>query len=72
MRRLPPFLLAAASLWATAAPAEAIDVTITGVEGVLRDNVAAFLSLKRFADRADLDQDRVDRLALRAKREATP
>lgn len=71
MRRLPPFLLVAASLWATAAPAEAIDVTITGVEGVLRDNVAAFLSLKRFADRADLDQDRVDRLALRAKREAT-
>lgn len=72
MRRLPSFLLAAASLWAAAASAAAtIDVKITGVDGILRDNVAAFLSLKRFATRADLDQDRVDRLALRARGEAT-
>ena len=64
-------LLAAASLIASAAAAATIEVRISGVEGALRNNVEAFLSLKRYANREDLDQDRVDRLALRARREAT-
>jgi translocation and assembly module TamA len=69
---LAPFLLAAAGLiTATTAAGSGIDVDITGVEGALKDNVAAFLSLKRYANAPDLDQDRVDRLALRARREAT-
>jgi len=46
-----------------------IDIEITGVDGALRDNVIAFLSLKRYAGATDLDQDLVDRLALRAERE---
>jgi len=71
MRRLPLNLTAVTCLLAPIACwAAAIDVRIAGIEGPLRDNVAAFLSLKRFANRADLDQDRVDRLALRARREA--
>lgn len=72
MRRLAILTAFAAWLTVTAAQAAAvIDVRITGVEGALRDNVAAYLSLKRFADAKDLDQDHVDRLALRARREAT-
>jgi translocation and assembly module TamA len=63
--------LAASWLAAAAAAAQGVDVEIVGVEGALRDNVAAFLSLKRYAGSSDLDQDRVDRLALRAEREAT-
>jgi translocation and assembly module TamA len=71
-RHLASLLLAAAGLTTVAtAMAAAIDVNIAGVEGALKDNVAAFLSLKRYADAPDLDQDRVDRLALRARREAT-
>ena len=66
--------LAATWLAATAAVAAAttpvIDVRIAGVEGPIRDNVAAFLSLKRYAEAADLEQDRVDRLMLRARQEA--
>jgi translocation and assembly module TamA len=73
MRRLPTFaLLALAALRAGAGlAAPAIDLEVRGVDGALRDNVAAFLSLKRYADMPDLDQDRVERLALRAPREAT-
>jgi len=70
-RHLPSLLLTAAGLTTSAVAAAAIDIRISGVEGPLRDNVAAFLSLKRYADAPDLDQDRVDRLALRARREAT-
>jgi len=69
--RLATSLLAAASLTVSAASAATIEVRISGVEGALLDNVAAFLSLRRYANRPDLDQDRVDRLALRARREAT-
>jgi len=69
---LATLLLVATGLTTSAAAiASAIDIRISGVEGELRDNVAAFLSLKRYADAPDLDQDRVDRLALRARREAT-
>jgi len=73
MRRyLASFLLATAGLTTSAASVAAgIEISISGVDGVLRDNVAAFLSLRRYADAPDLDQDRVDRLALRARREAT-
>jgi translocation and assembly module TamA len=71
-RHLVTTLLALAGLIVSAAStATGIEVQVKGVEGELRDNVAAFLSLKRYANRADLDQDRVDRLALRAQREAT-
>jgi len=50
--------------------AATIEVRVTGVEGALKDNVTAFLSMRRYANAADLDQARVDRLALRARREA--
>lgn len=64
-------LLCCLLLAAPAATAAAgIDVEVTGVDGALRDNVNAFLSLRRHAAAADLDQDLVDRLALRAEREA--
>jgi len=63
-------ILAAFWLASAAAAAQGVEVEITGVDGALRDNVAAFLSLKRYASSKDLDQDRVDRLALRADREA--
>jgi translocation and assembly module TamA len=62
------WLAAEAAGAATTAPA--IEVRITGVDGRVRDNVAAFLSLQRYAQSPDLDQDRVDRLALRARQEA--
>jgi translocation and assembly module TamA len=64
-------ILAASWLAATAAAAQGIDIEIVGVSDSLRDNVAVFLSLRRYANSKDLDQDRVDRLALRARREAT-
>ena len=64
-------IIAASWLAAASAAAQGIDLEIVGVEGPLRDNVVAFLSLKRYANSRDLDQDRVDRLALRAVREAT-
>lgn len=69
-RHLATFLFVAAGLAASAASAAAIEVRIKGVEGALQDNVAAFLSLNRFANAPDLDQDRVDRLAERARGEA--
>lgn len=64
--------LLAACLALLAAPARAADikVEVTGVDGELRDNVLAFLSLNRFSGFADLDQDMIDRLARRAEREA--
>jgi translocation and assembly module TamA len=73
-RQLLHILLAVSWLAATAAgaaaTAPAIEIRITGVDGRVRDNVAAFLSLQRYAQSPDLDQDRVDRLALRARQEA--
>ena len=60
----------AAKAAVAAATAPVIDVKIVGVDGPVRDNVAAFLSLKRYAGSTDLDQDRVDRLTLRARQEA--
>jgi translocation and assembly module TamA len=63
-------ILAASWLAAATAAAQGVDIEIVGVDGALRDNVVAFLSLKRYANSSDLDQDRVDRLALRAQREA--
>lgn len=56
-------------LAAPAAAGAGIDLEVTGVDGALRDNVIAFLSLQRYAGAADLDQDLVDRLAMRAERE---
>jgi len=63
-------IIAAFWLAAASAAAQGIDIEIVGVEGALRDNVVAFLSLKRYASSRDLDQDRVDRLrcALCARR----
>ena len=57
-------------LAARSATGAGIDLEVTGVEGALRDNVIVFLSLRRYAGTAGLDQDLVDRLALRAGREA--
>lgn len=71
-RHLVTLVLAAAGLVTPAASvAAAIEIRISGVEGAMRDNVAAFLSLKRYSNSPDLDQDRVDRLGLRARQEAT-
>jgi translocation and assembly module TamA len=58
-------------LAAAAAPAHAdIKIHISGVEGALRDNVLAYLSLQRFAKRDDLDAAMIDRLFQRATGEA--
>lgn len=46
-----------------------IDVEVTGVDGALRANVDAFLSLRRYARSEQLDQELMDRLARRAERE---
>jgi translocation and assembly module TamA len=52
-------------------PARAdIDIEISGVDGALRRNVLAFLSLERYKGRDDLDQALVERLQERAEREA--
>ncbi len=47
-----------------------ITVDVTGVEGPLRDNVLAYLSLQRYAKRDDLDSAIIERLFLRANDEA--
>jgi len=46
-----------------------ITVKVEGVEGSIRDNVQAFLSLSRYAKAKDLDADTVERLGQRAPRE---
>ncbi len=56
-------------LWPLLAAAD-ITVKVEGVEGSIRDNVEAFLSLARYAEARDLDNDTVERLAQRAPREA--
>jgi translocation and assembly module TamA len=67
-RRL--LLLAVIAGASASALAADIAVEVRGVDGPLRDNVLAFLSLNRFSGAAGLDQDMVDRLARRAEREA--
>lgn len=61
--------LALAMLLAPAAHAT-IDLEINGVEGALRRNVLAFLSLERYKTRNDVDQALIERLQERAEREA--
>jgi translocation and assembly module TamA len=60
-----------AALLAFAAAAHAgVRIEITGVEGAMRDNVLAYLSLQRYAARDDLDAAMIDRLFERASAEA--
>lgn len=66
LSRLCVLLLAMPSL-----AAADITVKIEGVEGSIRDNVEAFLSLARYAKAKDLDADTVERLGQRAPREVT-
>jgi translocation and assembly module TamA len=47
-----------------------IDIQISGVDGELRRNVLAYLSLERYKGRDDLDANLVERLQERAVREA--
>jgi len=47
-----------------------VEVRVAGVEGELRDNVLAFLSLKRYENATDLDEEKLARLLRRAEREA--
>jgi translocation and assembly module TamA len=64
-------LIVAGAVLALAAPARAtIDIRVSGVEGAIRDNVLAYLSLQRYAARDDLDQAMVERLFQRATGEA--
>jgi translocation and assembly module TamA len=60
----------ALALGAGAAHAE-IRVTIEGVDGPVRTNVLAFLSLQRFSTLDDLPEDLVNRLVQRAEGEVT-
>jgi len=66
---LPLLGLALAMITAPAAHAT-IDLEVNGVEGALRRNVLAFLSLERYKTRNDLDQALIERLQERAEREA--
>jgi translocation and assembly module TamA len=71
LRRLARLaMIACLALAAGPVAAAVIRVEVRGVESVLRDNVIAFLGLSRYSGSADLDQDMVDRLALRADGEA--
>ena len=57
--------------WATgASAADRIRIEIDGVDGAIRDNVRGFLALTRFAQRDDLTDAQVRRLADRAVDEA--
>lgn len=62
-----------AALWSVTAGSLAradIDIQINGVDGELRRNVLAYLSLERYKTRDDLDENLVERLQERAVREA--
>jgi translocation and assembly module TamA len=60
-------LLLTGMFWFPAAnAADAIEVEIEGVEGALLENVQAMLSLRRHARSTQLDEEMVERLALRA------
>ena len=64
--------VAAGCLLAAAVPARAdIRVTIDGVDGAIRTNVLAYLSLQRYATLDDLQPDLVNRLVQRAPGEVT-
>jgi translocation and assembly module TamA len=56
---------------AVAAPKERIDVRVDGVPDEIADNVRAYLTLTRYAEREDLTDPQVRRLADRAVDEAT-
>jgi translocation and assembly module TamA len=66
------WLACVALAWAGGgAPARAdIAIEVDGVDGELRRNVLAFLSLERYKDRDDLDEALLERLQERAVREA--
>jgi len=69
--RLPaPIALIALIALSTPAAQATIDIEITGVDGALRRNVLAFLSLERYKTRDDLDPALIERLQERAEREA--
>jgi translocation and assembly module TamA len=64
--------LAAAALLVAATPSHAeIRVEVTGVDGAIRENVLAYLSLQRYATLENLDPDLVNRLVQRAEGEVT-
>ncbi len=71
LKRVAAKILAAAWLLVAVpvAAAPAIEVDVEGVDGRLRENVLAFLSLQRHARSTALDEDVVGRLAQRAERE---
>jgi translocation and assembly module TamA len=65
-------MLAASLLLALAGSASAdIRVTVDGVDGAIRENVLAYLSLQRYATLENLDPDLVNRLVQRAEGEVT-
>jgi translocation and assembly module TamA len=73
MPMLPIVRILLLILLVTAVPAAwgaTIEVRVAGVEDELRENVLAFLSLKRYANSPDLDEEKVARLLRRAEREA--
>ena len=73
MPMLPIVRILLLILLVTAVPATwgaTIEVRVAGVEDELRENVLAFLSLKRYANAPDLDEEKVARLLRRAEREA--
>lgn len=61
-------LLVLCALAAMSAHAD-IDINIVGVEGAVRRNVLAFLSLERYKDRDRVREDTIERLHERAERE---
>lgn len=64
--RCPPAIFAAALSLLAAAPCFAgIDIQIAGVTEVLERNVREFMSISRYADRTDLSEETVARLARR-------
>ncbi|MBM5812087.1 MAG: hypothetical protein FJ191_09005 [Gammaproteobacteria bacterium] len=70
MRRSPPAAWLVLLLYFAVQPATAdIAVRIEGVNGELRDNVQALLSLQRLATAPELDAELVERLLRRAPRE---
>ena len=69
--KLAPLLLCIAGVLVAAAPTRAdIDIEIDGIDGALRRNVLALLSLERYKSRDDLDEALIERLQERAEREA--
>jgi len=56
--------------FAAAAAHADIKIEIIGVDGAMRDNVLAYLSLQRYADRDDLDAAMIERLFQRTSGEA--